>query len=190
MTTCDAACQLSSWQLAAMPVNLAAPDHCLSVLLRHSLQGFAHKNPPPVGPYSPCPGTYGDPWGVGVSYERGTPVGGGAWHEAGHRDLELDQRPYLEYSRAYSYPSLFPRGGPAQDPILTVFSSLGSSPIAYLVSHHRSLGYRERRCGLNTKHQSTKAPKHQRNFAETLRQDIAYTHGDMPGRMRARPRWG
>jgi len=22
-----------------------------------------------------CLGTYGDPWGVGVSYERGTPVG-------------------------------------------------------------------------------------------------------------------
>ena len=40
-----------------------------------SLQGYlAHENPPPpVGPYS-CPGTYGDPRGVGVSYERGTPV--------------------------------------------------------------------------------------------------------------------
>ena len=42
-----------------------------------SLQGYlAHKTPPP--PKDPtgglCPGTYGDPRGVGVSYERGTPL--------------------------------------------------------------------------------------------------------------------
>ena len=41
------------------------------------LQGhLAHKNPPPPqGPGSRASlGTYGDPMGVGVSYERGTPV--------------------------------------------------------------------------------------------------------------------
>ena len=32
----------------------------------------------------------------------------------------------------------------------------GNSYVAYRVSHHRSLGYRERRCGFDTKHQSTK----------------------------------
>ena len=32
----------------------------------------------------------------------------------------------------------------------------GSSSVAFLVSHHRSLGYAERRCGFNTKHRSTK----------------------------------
>jgi len=41
------------------------------------VQGLlAHKTPPP--PLDPtvalCLGTYGDPMGVGVSYERGTPV--------------------------------------------------------------------------------------------------------------------
>ena len=36
-----------------------------------------------------------------------------------------------------------------------LFSSPGNSSISYLVSHHRSVGYRERRCGFNTKHQST-----------------------------------
>ena len=39
-----------------------------------------------------------------------------------------------------------------------LFSSPGSSSVAYLVSHNRSVGYRERRCGFNTKHQGTKAP--------------------------------
>jgi len=33
-----------------------------------------------------------------------------------------------------------------------------NSSVAYLVSHHRSLGYGEPRCGFNTKHQSTTAP--------------------------------
>ena len=33
-----------------------------------------------------------------------------------------------------------------------------SSSAAYLVSHHRNLGYGERRCGFNAKHESTKAP--------------------------------
>jgi len=32
----------------------------------------------------------------------------------------------------------------------------GSSYVAFFVSHHRSLGYREQRCGFDTKHQSTK----------------------------------
>ena len=33
------------------------------------------RTPPPVGPYSsPCLGTFGDPKGVGVSYERGSHV--------------------------------------------------------------------------------------------------------------------
>ena len=46
-------------------------------LLRPGLQGYlAHQNPPP--PQDPavalCPGSYGDPRGVGVSYERGIPV--------------------------------------------------------------------------------------------------------------------
>ena len=37
---------------------------------------LAHKNPPRVNPtVALCLGTYGDPGGVGVSYERGTPVG-------------------------------------------------------------------------------------------------------------------
>ena len=37
---------------------------------------FAHKkDPPPSDPtVTLCPGTYGDPMGVGVSYQRGTPV--------------------------------------------------------------------------------------------------------------------
>ena len=41
-----------------------------------AVQGYlAHKKHPPVGPYSsPSLGTYGDPRGVGVSYERGAPV--------------------------------------------------------------------------------------------------------------------
>ena len=41
------------------------------------LQGYlAHKkHPPPLDPeVALCLGTYGDPRGVGVSYERGTPV--------------------------------------------------------------------------------------------------------------------
>ena len=33
----------------------------------------------------------------------------------------------------------------------------GNSTVAYLVMQHRDLGYGERRCGLNTKHQSTMA---------------------------------
>ena len=32
----------------------------------------------------------------------------------------------------------------------------GSSSVAYLVSHHRRLGYGERRCRFDTRHQSTK----------------------------------
>ena len=35
----------------------------------------------------------------------------------------------------------------------------GNSDAAYRVSHHRSLGYGERRCGFNTKHQSTYTKK-------------------------------
>ena len=37
---------------------------------------LANKNPPPpqVPTVALCLGTYGDPRGVGVSYERGTPV--------------------------------------------------------------------------------------------------------------------
>ena len=41
------------------------------------VQGYlAHKKHPPVGPFSsPMPlGPYGDPMGVGVAFERGTPV--------------------------------------------------------------------------------------------------------------------
>ena len=42
-----------------------------------------------------------------------------------------------------------------------VWDESGSSSVAYLVSRHRKLGYGERRFGFNTKHQSTKAPKHE-----------------------------
>ena len=36
---------------------------------------LAHTPPPPLGPtVAPCLGTYGDPRGVGVSYEQGPPV--------------------------------------------------------------------------------------------------------------------
>ena len=40
--------------------------------------------------------------------------------------------------------------------------SAGKSTVAYLVMQNRNLEYGERRCGFNTKHQITKAPKHQR----------------------------
>ena len=36
-----------------------------------------------------------------------------------------------------------------------LFSSPGSSSVAYLVSHHRSVGYREQRFGFNAKHRGT-----------------------------------
>ena len=49
---------------------------CLAMSEQQDVQGcLAHKTPPP--PYDPtvalCLGTYGDPMGVGLSYERGTP---------------------------------------------------------------------------------------------------------------------
>ena len=40
-----------------------------------------------------------------------------------------------------------------------VSSSPGSSSVVYLVIQNGNLEYEERRCGFNTKHQSTKAPK-------------------------------
>ena len=51
--------------------------HILPVVQHITLQGYlAHKKQPP--PQEPtvalCRGIYGDPRGVGVSYERGTPV--------------------------------------------------------------------------------------------------------------------
>ena len=48
-----------------------------SLILCESLKQvyLAHKNPSPIHPtVALCLGTYGDPWGVGASYERGTPV--------------------------------------------------------------------------------------------------------------------
>ena len=39
--------------------------------------------------------------------------------------------------------------------VLRCIISPETSSVAYLVSHHRSVGYRERRCGFNTTHQST-----------------------------------
>ena len=60
------------------------------------LQGYlTHTNPPPLR-RTLCPGAYGDPRGVGVSYERGTP---------GSRTLLAR----FGHARATHY--LWPRGG-------------------------------------------------------------------------------
>jgi hypothetical protein len=56
--------------------------------------------------------------------------------------------------RASRYPDCLP-----PNPGRWLFGSPGSSSVLHLASHHRSVGYRGRRCGFNTKHQSTKAPK-------------------------------
>jgi len=53
---------------------------------QQDLQGYlAHKNPPPSQDptVALCLGNYGDPRGVGVSYERGTPVEGGSYLHLG-----------------------------------------------------------------------------------------------------------
>ena len=53
----------------------------------------SYEPPPPVEPYSSLmPRIYGDPMGVGVSYERGTPV---LYKSAAARET-LRERPQLE----------------------------------------------------------------------------------------------
>ena len=51
----------------------------MEAVFEQGLQGYlAHKNPPPRRAL--CLGTYGDPRGVDISYERGAPVERGPVH--------------------------------------------------------------------------------------------------------------
>ena len=69
--------EVASSLLCSCMQLLARADHLVGVKGRMPpLQGYlAHKNPPPYDPtVALFLGTYRDPRGVGVSYERDTPV--------------------------------------------------------------------------------------------------------------------